>query len=120
MNWNPYFVAYAATHGRTCQAQIEHDREAWPGGSMCGFILWMQDRWTEWRTLRRIPRLTPCAPLQGAPPGFWIRHLTEDERSDFSGWLRGHAFRAAELQHQPPQSHDHQEAPADDVRAQAV
>lgn len=41
---NPRFIAYATAHGRTPEAQLEHDRETYPGGSMAGFILWIADR----------------------------------------------------------------------------
>ena len=40
--WNPLFVAYARVHGREPQQQLDHDDKAWPGGCMCGFILWME------------------------------------------------------------------------------
>lgn len=96
MKWNPYFVAYAATNGRTCAAQVEHDREEYPGGSMVGFILWMNQRWAEWRELRGVPRTIPSAPLQGAPHGFWFHILSPSDHADFAGWLRGCAFRTAE------------------------
>lgn len=49
MAWNPRYVAYATAHGRDPDAQLEHDREAWPGGAMCGFVLWIGERWTAWR-----------------------------------------------------------------------
>ncbi len=39
--WNPRFVLYATSQGRKPQEQIDHDKTAWPGGCMCGFILWM-------------------------------------------------------------------------------
>lgn len=41
-NWNPRYVAYAKAHGRTPEAQIEQDREDWPGGCMVGFSQWIQ------------------------------------------------------------------------------
>lgn len=42
--WNPRFVAYAAAHGRTPDAQTAHDDAAYPGGHMAGFILWASER----------------------------------------------------------------------------
>ena len=39
--WNPLFVAYARVHGHEPQQQLDHDQKAWPGGCMCGFMLWM-------------------------------------------------------------------------------
>lgn len=47
--FQPRFAAYARVHGRTPEAQIEHDKAAWPGGVMCGFVLWNNERWREWR-----------------------------------------------------------------------
>lgn len=39
--WNPYFVSYARANGRTPEEMIEHDRAAWPGGCMVGFMVWI-------------------------------------------------------------------------------
>jgi hypothetical protein len=81
MTWNPYFRAYAMWHGRTCDMQIAADIERWPGGRMTGFILWMRDRWSEWRTERRI----------GVN-----KILSDAELSNFAGWLPGRAFANAD------------------------
>jgi hypothetical protein len=47
--WNPRYLAYAKAHGHEGdpEGMLEHDREAWPGGCMCGFMLWIQARWSE-------------------------------------------------------------------------
>lgn len=39
--FNPRFVAFAKAHGRTASEQIVHDKDAWPGGCMVGFMLWI-------------------------------------------------------------------------------
>lgn len=49
MSWNPRFVAYATAHGHTPESMIQHDRLRWPGGQMCGFILWIGQQWQQWR-----------------------------------------------------------------------
>jgi len=41
---NPRYAAYAQAHGRTPDEMMEHDRAAWPGGCMCGFIVWMSEQ----------------------------------------------------------------------------
>src|SRR3546814_1417909 len=46
--YSPRYVAYASEHGRSPEQQLEHDREAWPGGLMCGFILWSNERLAEY------------------------------------------------------------------------
>jgi hypothetical protein len=48
--WNPHFVSYAKAHGRTPSKQLEHDDEAYPGGKMCGFIVWMGGLMTKFKT----------------------------------------------------------------------
>lgn len=40
LDHNPRYVAYARAHGRTPEAQLRQDRRDWPGGSMCGYVLW--------------------------------------------------------------------------------
>lgn len=57
-DWNPRFLAYATSRGMTPEAALEHDREAYPGGVMCGFVLWINDRWKEWRRARGVPSLS--------------------------------------------------------------
>lgn len=47
--WNPYYVAYAWSNGHSPAAQVTADREAYPGGMGCGFILWMAERRRAWR-----------------------------------------------------------------------
>lgn len=39
--FNPYFVHYAKSNGNTPEKQLEVDDKAYPGGIMCGFILWI-------------------------------------------------------------------------------
>lgn len=45
---NPRYVVYALAHGRTPDQMMEHDKERYPGGKMCGFMLWISDRWQAW------------------------------------------------------------------------
>lgn len=46
---NPRYIAYAKTHGRTPKKQLEYDREQYPGGCMCGFILWISKNLREFK-----------------------------------------------------------------------
>jgi len=39
---NPHYTAYAAAHGKTFDEMLKADKIAWPGGCMCGFILWIK------------------------------------------------------------------------------
>lgn len=48
---NPRYVAYAKAHGRTLDEMMDNDRRAYPGGCMCGFILWIsQMKQKFWKT----------------------------------------------------------------------
>jgi len=42
--YNPRYVAYAKAHGKTPEQMLAHDDKQWPGGIMCGFILWIRER----------------------------------------------------------------------------
>jgi len=49
---NPHYVAYARAHGRDADAQLASDqaRDDGRGASMLGFILWMSQQKTAFRT----------------------------------------------------------------------
>lgn len=51
-HFQPYFVAYAKSNGREPQAQLDHDKTEWPGGCMCGFMLWIGDRKTAFHKIQ--------------------------------------------------------------------
>jgi len=68
--WNPIFAAYAAAHGRTPAAQLDHDKEEWPGGCMCGFICWIAEK--------------KAAFFRVCPEAFVDRHLLYD----LTAWLK--------------------------------
>jgi hypothetical protein len=74
--WNPRYFAYATDHGNTPEKQREVDRERWPGGSMCGFMFWIQDRWKEWTELTKHPR-------SNDPYAF----ISEADHVSFDAWL---------------------------------
>lgn len=71
--WNPRFVRYAEAHGRTPEQMLEHDREAWPGGKMVGFMLWIQGRWSEWRAANRLRANDVLGPADHAAFDEWLR-----------------------------------------------
>lgn len=44
---NPRFVAYAASKGLTPEDALARDKKRYPGGCMCGFILWISRKQRE-------------------------------------------------------------------------
>lgn len=74
--WNPRYVAYAAAHGREPKDMLERDREAWPGGQMVGFMVWMSRAWTTWARATGHPReRDACA------------YVSDGEHTAFDAWL---------------------------------
>ena len=67
---SPNYRAYAKAHGRTPARQKAHDRKRWPGGLMCGFILWTSQ-------MRRLFR-------QKCPDAF----INADAIGDLDRWVR--------------------------------
>ena len=71
---NPYYLAYCKAQGREPEAQKAHDTIEWPGGKMCGFMLWIQRAWREWSAETGEKR-------------FWDGAWSESQRAMFSTWL---------------------------------
>jgi hypothetical protein len=42
--FNPHYESYAKAHGKSPKDMLAYDKEAWPGGCMCGFILWINEQ----------------------------------------------------------------------------
>ena len=38
------YTAYAKAHNKTPDEMLAHDKNAWPGGCMAGFILWVRQK----------------------------------------------------------------------------
>lgn len=80
---NPRYLAYCRAHGHSDHdAMIAADRETWPGGKMCGFTVWIQQRWREWLKARGR------------------KHddvKSEDDHREFDAWLQVRAPSPDEL-----------------------
>lgn len=70
--WNPRYAVYASAHGLDPGAMLARDCLEYPGGKMCGFILWTGARWREWRKLRGMKERDPLFPEHHAAFDFWI------------------------------------------------
>lgn len=71
--YQPRYLAYCAVQGRAPEAQLAHDKDAWPGGSMAGFILWINARWTEWNALTGWPSGETHGKTQHEEFDLWLR-----------------------------------------------
>jgi hypothetical protein len=61
--WNPRYVVYASAHQRGPDEMLALDCERAPGGRMAPFIIWMSQRWQEWR---RQNGMRPSEHVSGA------------------------------------------------------
>lgn len=87
---NPRYIAYATAHGRSPVDQLAHDRITWPGGSMCGFMLWIRER------LQEFSKSNPEAfvVFSVGPNDHSARpHLID--HAAFTAWLTEYAPKAA-------------------------
>lgn len=74
-SWNPRYVHYATSKGRTPADQLATDKEEWPGGCMVGFSLWIRDRISAFRSVQ------PNAFMMGGCGWALIDHAA------FDAWL---------------------------------
>jgi hypothetical protein len=92
--WNPRFVVYAISQGRMPEQQLEHDTKEFPGGKMCGFILWMNSQWRAYFELRGWKRT-------GADEHI----LSQEDHAEFDKWLSLRVrYRAVMTDTYPPVS----------------
>lgn len=69
---NPRYIVYARAHGKSPEEMKAHDEEAWPGGRMAGYMLWISENLTAFLCERPTIK----------------RHMMwEDEQSAFTAWL---------------------------------
>jgi len=79
-DWNPRYLQYARiTNGGTPEQTLDRDHERWPGGRMCGFILWVEARWAEWKRLVGVPANEPVFLAQRKEFDVWLETLWDDE-----------------------------------------
>lgn len=71
--YQPRYVAYARAHGRSPEVQAAQDRVEHPGGCMVGYILWIGDRWREYRS---AAGWRPGAPADHAGFDAWLEART--------------------------------------------
>lgn len=55
-DWTHRFVCYAKSQGNDPEDQLAKDSIDYPGGSMAGYILWMNDRWHEFSKIKGCER----------------------------------------------------------------
>ena len=81
--WSPRFSLYARAQGRKPQAQLDHDREKYPGGCMAGFFSWMTLR------INRFAAKHPehCFIVDPRTPGLAPVIHNQDA---FTRWLEAH------------------------------
>lgn len=48
--WNPRYLEYCRVQSvDSPEDMLKIDDERWPGGVMCGYTLWIQEKWRLWR-----------------------------------------------------------------------
>lgn len=76
---NPRYLAYCLSQGEhDPDAMLKRDEEAYPGGKMAGFMLFISESWMGWRALTGYR-------------GF----LGQDQYDAFDAWLQDRVWRDA-------------------------
>lgn len=69
---NPRYAAYAGAHGLSVVDMLSEDRERYPGGVMCGYLVWSREHLRRFRALLQAD-------------GYPLDH------DAYNTWLDGHA-----------------------------
>lgn len=70
INWNPYYVVYARSLGRTPDEQIEIDRAS--VSRMTNYMLWNRAQWRAWATEAGRRNLDFLVPEERESFGVWL------------------------------------------------
>lgn len=57
VKWNPRYLTYCRSHGKTVDQMLIDDELRYPGGIMCGFILWGQKHWRDFHAETGVSEL---------------------------------------------------------------
>lgn len=55
--YNPRYIEYCKRNNRSPDRMLEYDKIRFPGGCMCGFILWISEKWSQFD--KRHPEFNP-------------------------------------------------------------
>lgn len=76
--WNSRYLAYAKANGEPSpEAMKASDRKRYPGGLMCGFMLWMDICWSEWRSIKGYDRNRPLGVADHVEFDAWLAECTD-------------------------------------------
>lgn len=73
MKYNPRYSHYCASNHNIESAQLIIDKQVYPGGCMCGFIIWISEHWREFKLLINYPPNT---------------FISESTHIEFDNWLQ--------------------------------
>lgn len=73
--WNPRYIAYCKVHAKSPTSMLEHDEIKWPGGRMCGFMLWLGGRWREFARQKKAIFSAPFVHQNGAEFDRWLERV---------------------------------------------
>jgi len=73
--FQPRYIEYARDHGLTPDRMLARDKRDWPGGCMCGFILWTGERIQECK--EQHPEFFIADPGSSKPRDLW-NHVAYD------------------------------------------
>jgi len=76
MSFQPRYLAYCQAHGKTPDAMMQHDIEAYPGGCMVGFLLWSNEK------LAKARKEHPD----------WFLNSTLHNHAEYDKWLNTESF----------------------------
>lgn len=83
-SYTDLYTLYAKAYDNTPDDQMVADQEKWPGGRMCGFILWMNAAWRKFDELHDPQRKdVPHTPKERDAFREWLK----TEYKNVAGWM---------------------------------
>ncbi len=78
--YNLRYLLYCKENGKNPREMLAHDRKKYPGGSMCNYILWIDQQWFAFAKVKGLSRHDPRLAFDQKGFDEWLESKIEEQK----------------------------------------